>query len=266
MVDGAVVWSRDAAADAGTETPIWGYSGSPLVQDGFVYVPLAGKLLRYDLEGQNPKLLNDATGDGYVSPQAMVIDGVPQILMVDRGGVTAVAASDGAALWRHEWAGYPIVQPAATEDGDVLVCVNESDGIRRLSPRRSTQGWTVTERWTTKGLKPYFNDFVQHKGHAFGFDGRILSCINLETGERTWKGGRYGQGQMLLLPDQDLLLVLSERGEVALVRADVAAFTELGRFQAIDGKTWNHPVLVHDLLLVRNDREAAAYRLPLAAD
>jgi hypothetical protein len=115
----------------------------------------------------------------------------------------------------------------------------------------------------SSGLKPLFNDFVVHKGHAFGFDGSILACIDLASGTRCWKGGRYGNGQLVLLPDQDLLLVLSEEGEVALVAAAVDRFTEIARFKAIDGKTWNHPVLVDDVLLVRNGEEMAAFRLPL---
>jgi hypothetical protein len=137
-------------------------------------------------------------------------------------------------------------------------------GTRRLAVRRGPGGRTAEERWTSAGLKPYFNDLVVHKGHAFGFDGSILACISLEDGKRTWKGGRYGNGQLVLLADQNLLLVLSEDGELALVGATADQFRELARIPALEGKTWNHPVVVGDILLVRNAEEMAAFRLRLA--
>jgi hypothetical protein len=101
-------------------------------------------------------------------------------------------------------------------------------------------------------------------GYVYGLDGNILSCVSADTGVRQWKGGRYGHGQILLLADQKLLLVSTEKGEVALVRADPKRYEELARFQAIEGKTWNHPAIAHGQLYVRNDEEMACYKLPLA--
>ena len=122
--------------------------------------------------------------------------------------------------------------------------------------------WIIEEIWTSSEMKPNFNDFIVHKGHAYGYHVQNLCCINLEDGKRKWKGGRYG-GQMLLLADQDLLIVLSEKGELVLVKATSDKFRELATFQAIDGKTWNHPVLVDDRLLVRNNQEMAMFQLDI---
>jgi hypothetical protein len=103
---------------------------------------------------------------------------------------------------------------------------------------------------------------VIHNSYAFGFDGVSLACMDLTNGNRMWKSGRYG-GQVILLADQDLLIVLSEKGELALIKAIPDQFSEIARFPAIDGKTWNHPVLAGDILLVRNTREMVAYRLSI---
>ena len=263
--DGTVVWSRDAAADTGAELPMWGFSSSPLVTDSLVVVAASGALAAYDLTTGEPRWTGPAGGEGYSSPHLSNLGGVEQILQLSGDGITGVAPTDGTMLWKHEWEGYPIVQPALTADGAVLISVTDKSGLRRLAVSRGDAGWSAEERWTSMGLKPYFNDFVVHEGHAYGFDGRILSSIDLADGERQWKGGRYGGGQLVLLADQDLLLVLSEKGELALVRATPEKFHELTRVPAIEGKTWNHPVLAGDLLLVRNSEEMAGFRLSLAS-
>jgi outer membrane protein assembly factor BamB len=264
--DGAVVWSRNAASDTSAKVPVWGFASSPLVVDDVVIVAVAGQLVAYDIATGDPRWFGPDGGDGYSSPQLLTIDGVAQILLLSEVGTTSVAPADGALLWEHPAPGLAIVQPALTADGDVLL----SDvgvvpmGMRRIAVAHGPGGWTIEERWTSARLKPYFNDLVVHDGHVFGFDGSILACIDVEDGKRKWKGGRYGNGQLVLLPDQGLLLVLSEQGELALVGATPDQFTELARFPALEGKTWNHPVLVGDVLLARNGQEMVAFRLSLA--
>jgi outer membrane protein assembly factor BamB len=262
--NGAVLWSRNVASDTGRKVPDWGFASSPLVVVDVVIVAAAGTLAGYDLATGNRRWSGPSYGGSYSSPHRVTVDGVLQVLLLGGPGAISVAPRDGAVLWQHAWSPGAIVQPALTADGDILISiVAETGGLgtRRIAVTHGSGGWTVEERWTSTGLKPYFNDFVVHKGHAFGFDGSILACIDLADGKRKWKGGRYGNGQLLLLADQDLLLVLSEEGELALVKAAPDQFSELARFPAIEGKTWNHPVLTGDILLVRNGQEMAAFRL-----
>jgi outer membrane protein assembly factor BamB len=263
-LDGTVVWSRNAASDTGAKVPGWGFASSPLVVDDLVVVATSGQLAAYGLASGDLRWVGPAGDESYSSPQLATIDGVPQVLLLTGAAAKSFAPADGTLLWEHPWPGFHSLQPALTADGDVLFGNSGSGGgigTRRLAVAHGAGGWTVEERWTSDGLKPYFNDFVVHDGHAYGFDNRILSCIDLDNGERQWKGGRYGNGQLVLLANQDLLLVLSEQGELALVGATPDRFTELARFPAITGKTWNHPVLAGHVLLVRNGEEMAAFRL-----
>jgi outer membrane protein assembly factor BamB len=263
--DGSVVWSRNVVSDTKSKLPTWGFASSPLVVGDLVVVATAGTMAAYDLASGQPRWVGPDGGSGYSSPQLFTIHGVPQILMLDGKGATSVATTDGKVLWQYPLTpGARIVQPALTAEGDVLVHEGESNEMRSLTVANGPSGWTVAERWNSFGVNPYFNDFVVHKGHVFGFNGSSVACMDLKDGQRKWKGGYYGHGQLVLLSDQDLLLVLSEQGELALVGATTDQFKELARIQAIKGKTWNHPVLAGDVLLVRNAEEMAAFRLALA--
>jgi outer membrane protein assembly factor BamB len=263
---GSVVWSRNPPTELETTIPNWGYSSSPLIVDDLLVIAVGGTLAAYAVADGQPRWVGPAAGDSYSSPQLATIDGVSQVLLLTASGTTSVEPATGKALWTHPWnsrlPAMPIVQPALLDDDTVLV--GESNSLRRLAITRRDTAWTIDERWVSNRLKPYFNDFVVHRGHAYGFDGAILTAVDLANGERKWKGGRYGQGQLVLLPDQDLLLVISEDGDVALVKAVPDGLTELARVPALSGKTWNHPVLVDDTLLVRNSEEMAAFRLALA--
>ncbi|HMC64752.1 MAG TPA: PQQ-binding-like beta-propeller repeat protein, partial [Gemmataceae bacterium] len=266
--NGSVVWSRNAASDTGRKVPGWGFASSPLVFGDMVIIATAGVLAAYDIGTGNPRWFGPKGGWGYSSPHLATIDGVAQIVLLNGAGAISVAPADGKLLWNHPWKSDGIVQPAVLAGGDLLLGsgsgIGGKVGMRRVAVAHGPAGWTVEERWTSIGLKPYFNDFVVHEGHAYGFDGSLLACIDLTDGRRKWKGGRYGHGQLVVLTDQDLLLAVSEEGELALVKATPDEFAEIARFAALKGKTWNHPVLVGDVLLVRNGQEMAAFRLSRA--
>jgi outer membrane protein assembly factor BamB len=270
---GQSLWARNIADDSGAPVPTWGFASSPLVVDDVVIVHAAGApegraVVAYDLSTGEPRWFGPANGASYSSPHLATIDGVRQVVMVTGDGVFGLAPASGELLWTHAWPmggdGSRAVQPTLLADGhDLLIGTTFGIGTRRITVSRDPAGaWTAHENWTSTGLKPYYNDSVVHRGTMFGFDGNILAALDLATGARLWKGGRYGNGQMLLLADQDLLLVVSERGELALVRATPERFEEIARMPALRGKTWNHPIVADGVIYLRNAEEAAAYRLP----
>jgi outer membrane protein assembly factor BamB len=263
---GDLVWSRDVIAEAGGQPPQWGYSVSPLVVDGVVIAYGGGEgdkaLMAYRADSGEPAWSRAGGKFTYSSPQLVSIHGQKQILMHDDLSLVAVNPADGAVLWEHAnrtQMAMPIPQPRLVSGNELVI---QSDpGIALLQVNRDGQRWTTEERWTSNRLKPSFNDFVVYADHIYGLDDGILTCVDLADGRRIWKRGRYGHGQLLLLADQGLLLVLAENGEAVLVSAVPEGQEELGRFQAIEGKCWNHPVIAYGQLFVRNAEEMAAYRL-----
>jgi outer membrane protein assembly factor BamB len=184
--------------------------------------------------------------------------------MLTDDGLSAFAPDTGALLWKHGLAmpGAPrTAQPHLLGDDQLLVASLAGPGVVRLRLSQDGDAWKPEEIWPSTDLKPEFPDLVVHEGHAYGFDVNIFCCIDLATGKRSWKAGRYGRGQVMLLADQGLLLVLSETGEAVLLAANPKRHEEVGRFQALQGKTWNHPVIAHGRLYARNAEEMACYEL-----
>ncbi len=175
---------------------------------------------------------------------------------------------DGRMLWRYQWQGSQpkVAQPIPVGDGQVLIASGYGVGSMLLDVEQDGDGkFSVQQAWKSHNLKlkPKFTNPVLREGFVYGLDdGRSLVCLEVESGKRRWQGGHYGHGQLLLVGD--LLLVQAESGEMALVEASPKRYRELTTFQAIDGKSWNNPVLAGQYLLVRNAEEAACYKLPLA--
>ncbi len=265
---GTTLWKRNLTKDTGRGVPMYGFSSSPLVTGELVTVFSGGG------EGQALVAYRCATGEvawqaghvasGYSSPHFAMLGNTPQVLMVSDFGLQAFNPENGACLWEHAWAvktNPRCVQPLIAGEDLVMFGATGVSGSRLLKVERVDSSWKASTVWSTKNFRPYFNDCVLHKEYCYGFDGERLACIDVRTGDRKWQGKRVG-GQLLLLPELDMLLVLSEEGDVILVQAVPERFAEIARFKAIAGKTWNHPVIAHGKLFVRNAEEAACFALP----
>jgi outer membrane protein assembly factor BamB len=268
-VNGKVVWQRNLKDDSQRDLPVWGFSSSPLVVGDVVVVHAGGQgdkgLFAYDIADGKLRWQVAAGDHSYASAQLATVAGRESLLMLTNDGLTAHDPATGKLLWDHPWkfGNYRAVQPLVVDAKHVLLGTGMGAGTRYIEIEPGEPAPKINTLWTTAEMKPDYNDYVAHKGYLYGFDHNIFSCIDLATGKRLWKKGRYGNGQVLLLPDADQLLVLSESGEAVLLRTNPEKLDELARHQVLEGKTWNHPALVGNRLYSRNGEEMSCFELPV---
>ena len=268
---GEQVWRRDLREDGERDPPMWGFSASPLVTHGVVIVYAGGAgekgIVAYDRETGRPTWTAPAGDHSYSSAHLAELGGRPVVLTLTNTGLSVVDPTDGSLLGEHDWLyqGYRVVQPLVPDDSTVLLGTAMGAGTRKLLVTAVDDGFELDELWTSDGMSPYFNDFVAHEGFLYGFDNNVFACLDLETGERIWKRGRYGNGQVVLLPSAGQLLVISEDGELVLLRTNPREHEELARFRVLEGRTWNHPVIVGNRLYVRNGEEAVCFQMPVVS-
>jgi outer membrane protein assembly factor BamB len=273
LTTGRELWSVNILERNGSGNIEWGMSGSPLIYDQLVLVnPGSQKgsatshaIAAFDAADGKSLWAGGAAKASYASPMLASFGGVRQVVIFDAVGLAGFAADDGRELWRVPWkSDFEInaAQPVLLSDDKVLISSSAGAALLRIS--HSDENWEPTEIWKNRKLKCGYACPIAYQGHVYGLSEGILTCLDLATGRQLWKdrGGQYGHGQMLL--SGDLLIVQAETGELALVEATPERFHELGRFQAIEGKTWNNPTLVGRRIFVRNHLEMAAYDLPLA--
>jgi len=266
---GKSVWLRDLRKDAQRSPPTWGFSSSPLIIGSNVVVHAGGAdgkgILAYDIDSGELRWQARAGDHSYSSPHRARLGDQEFVLMLTNNGLTAVDPESGEIAWEHSWEyqGYRVVQPLIVDGSSILLGTGMDTGTMRIDVSRKDSEGNFYECWLSPAMRPDFNDYVAHRGHLYGFDRNMFASIDLETGKRNWKGGRYGNGQALLLSDADQILVLSETGELVLLEANPKRLTELARQKILSGKTWNHPVLIGDKLYARNGEEAVAYALPM---
>jgi outer membrane protein assembly factor BamB len=274
---GRIIWQQATAIEANIHRLSFGMSDSPLVYDKLVVVNPGGPrakmngtessgraLIAYDrMTGKEVWASGDYQA-GYASPVLATVAGVRQVVLFDGVGVGGYDAATGKELWRSpEWTNdfdINAAQPILLKDDAIFLSSGYSTGCILFDVKRSGSSWTVATRWkAVNKFKLKFNTGVCRDGFGYGLDEGILACLDLSNGKLRWKSGRYNFGQVLLT--ENVLLVVSEEGDVVLCDVSPKGNREITRFHAIDGKTWNHPAISGNRLFVRNSEEGACYDL-----
>jgi outer membrane protein assembly factor BamB len=264
---GAVIWRVNILDDNAASNITWGMAASPLIEGDLVITlpggPAGRSVAAYDrLTGvKRWTALSDKAA--YVAPVAVTIDGTRQVLIITAGRLVSITPDAGQLLWEYPWPtsnDINVAQPVILPPGNrVLLTSGYGHGAALLEVTAAGGIWRTQLLWENTRLKNRFSSSVEYDGHIYGLDENILTCLDATSGETRWKAGRYGHGQFVLASGH--LVLLTEEGDLALVRATPERHDEVARFPVLTGKTWNHPAIDNGRLLVRNLAEMAAFDL-----
>ena len=263
---GAKIWQRNICDDAESSMIEWGMSGSPMIYGNTVIVDAGGyknrAVIAYDRATGDIVWASGNHQAGYATPRLETIDGALQLLIFHGDGLQGLDPATGKLLWEYPWTNqYKINVAQPMLFGHQLFLSSGYDsGCVLIDPTTLRDG-RPAEVWPpNKNLKLKFNEAVQREYYVYGLDDGILACIDVKTGKRMWKGGRYRHGQVLLWGDK--LIVQAESGDVVVVEASPKEFKEISRLEALSDRTWNLPIVNRGRLYTRNASEAVCYELP----
>jgi outer membrane protein assembly factor BamB len=266
---GRVIWQRNFVTENKASIMTWGNAGSPLLLGNRVIINAGGKpdraLVAYDAETGDYIWGAGNNKAGYSSPSLHKVAGMNQILIFNSGAVNGHHPETGKVLWSMPWGPSECVaQPLPLSPNRIFVSSGYGVGCTLYEISQNDGEFSADIVWKTSRMKAKFTNVVHHEGYIYGLDDGVLVCLDPADGQRKWKQGRYGHGQILLVGDK--LIVQTEDGDVLLIDPNPGKLIELGRIPALDSKTWNNPTLAGSLLLVRNDREAVCYEVATGRD
>jgi outer membrane protein assembly factor BamB len=265
---GTTVWRKNILKDNGAGNPYYGTASSPLIVDNLVIVQPGGlrnrAVVAYNKDSGAFVWGSQSDETAYSSPMIADLAGVRQILVVMETRAMGLVPETGALLWEHPWVvlhgNRNIAQPLLISSNQFFLSGGYGTGCELVAVSKEGGKLSTRTIWKNRNMKNKFTSSVLLDGFIYGLDEDILTCLDASTGERKWKGSRYGYGQIVLAPPHDLI-ILGGQGELALVEISPKEPHEVSRFQALPGKTWNHPAISDGLLLVRNAMEMACYDL-----
>ena len=264
--DGTVVWQRNILKEFKGENPYWLLSESPLVDGNLVIVTPGGRgagMVALDkMSGKTvwaSKELSDTAG--YASAIVADIGGVRTIMNFTADAAVGVRASDGKLMWKNSEAsnGTANIATPVYSDGKVFFTSSYGTGASLLALRASGSEVRAQEIYFTRDMKNHHGGVVLVKGHIYGYNDSILTCLEFASGKVVWRDRSVGKGAVTYADGH--LYILGESNVVGLVEATPAGYREKGRFSITDQgwPSWAHPVVSGGRLYIRNQGTLTSY-------
>jgi outer membrane protein assembly factor BamB len=269
--DGKQIWSCDMKREHAGRNIHWDSAASPLVDGDWVFIAGGGpgqSLLAFDKKDGHVVWKGQDDEMTQSTPVAATILGARQIIFYTSKGLVSVAPATGAVLWRLPLPSNGAAGASPVVSGDVVyVSRAYSIGAAACKITKTDGGFTATQLWRVPGNDDanQWSTPVAVNGYVYGLFGQAqfatgpLKCIDLATGKVKWSKTGFGPGGINLVDGN--LLVLSDAGDLVLVKADPDAYTELARSKVLAGKCWNSVAISNGHIYARSTKEGVSLDL-----
>lgn len=265
---GRLIWMRQIAHELGGEVPKWGYSGSPLVHKGRVYVEVGGEgahsLAAFDAKTGKVAWKRGGYSAGYSSPALLTLAGVPQVVFFTAKAAVSTRPSDGEVLWSKPWEiSYDVsaATPIATGPDSLFIAAGYGVGGVLYDLSKSGATMSIKERWSTRRMRNKMSTSLHIKGTLYGFDEDRLTAMSANSGEVAWQFDEFGRGSLIATADH--LIVLGEDCRLVIAEATPKAYTPMKPPVKVlpSDRCWTVPALSSGVLYLRDLEEMRAYQL-----
>lgn len=264
---GEAVWHKDLRGEYGAQVPTWGVAAAPVVEGDLLLFNVGGKpgylLAAFDKASGELKWHSGSGKPGYSLPLTVTAGGIRQTIFFTGDKVVSVDPQTGTEHWSKPWStAYDVnaAAPVFVPPSRIFISSGYDTGASLFEVTAKDGKASAEVVWSSRRMKNQFSSSIYHEGHIYGFDNKNFKCIVADTGEDVWRKGGFNHGSLFFVDGH--LVVLGERGKMALVEATPGSYIEKASFQAAEGKHWTVPTLYGDHIYVRNESELIAFQLP----
>jgi outer membrane protein assembly factor BamB len=263
-----VIWNKNILTDFESNNITWGICESPLiVNEKLIVSPGGQKNSMVALNKNTGEVIWSCPGDGdlsaYCSPLYVSDQQVPQIVTMMSKHIVGVNVATGERLWSYENVNRTNVHPNIPVYADNLLLCTSGYGKGSVMLRLIDGGRNVEKAWDSPQLDSRIGAMVKIGDYAYGSGdaNKFWFCVDWKTGEEKYKDNQLGIGNVIAA--DGMLYCYSDRGDLALVKADPEKFDIVGRFKITLGtdQHWAHPVIYKGTLYVRHGNTLMAYKI-----